>query len=241
MPNSERSSGRRFDKEHGVTTHAVMLLSQLDDDRSGEAYAHATHYEAVPVADLRKMLACVPDAFVRDATFVDVGAGMGRAILIASEYPFKQILGIELSPALFEIARENVARAHDLRTLCRDVRLTRGDARKRRFPSGNLVMFLFNPFDAAALRTTLERVRCVASRGRRGLRAVSHGRASRHASRVRRRTGRRFFVRRHLPARRRESNDAVIGKWRSRRMMRLYVSAAPAVVRRNSATRTRSF
>lgn len=165
MPNSERSSGRRFDKEHGVTTHAVTLLSQLDDRRGAEAYAHATHYEAVPVGDLRKMLACVPDEFVRDATFVDIGAGMGRAILIASEYPFKQIVGIELSPALFEIARENVARAHDLRTRCRDIRLLRGDARKRRFPSGNLVIFLFNPFDAAALRTTLERI--VASRAAR--------------------------------------------------------------------------
>ncbi len=162
MPNSERSSGRRFDREHGVTTHAVMLLSQLDDDRSGEAYAHVTHYEAVPVADLRKMLACVPNEFVRDAAFVDVGAGMGRAILIASEYPFKQIVGIELSAALFEIARENVARAHDLRTQCRDVRLVRGDARKRRYPNGNLVVFLFNPFDEIALRTTLKRI--VASR-----------------------------------------------------------------------------
>jgi SAM-dependent methyltransferase len=158
MPNSERSSGRRFDKEHGVTTHAVMLLSQLDEDRSGEAYAHVTHYEAVPVADLRKMLACVADEFVRDATFVDVGAGMGRAVLIASESPFKQIVGIELSPALFEIARENVAHAHDLKTQCRDIRLVRGDARKRRFPNGNLVVFLFNPFDEAALRVTLQRV-----------------------------------------------------------------------------------
>jgi SAM-dependent methyltransferase len=165
MPSSDRSSGRRFDKEHGVTTHAVMLLSQLDDDRSSEAYAHVTHYEAVPVADLRKMLACVPEAFARDATFVDVGAGMGRAVLMASEYPFKQIVGIELSPALFEIARENVARAHDLKTQCRDIRLTCGDARKRRFPNGNLVVFLFNPFDAGALRTTLERV--VASRSAR--------------------------------------------------------------------------
>jgi SAM-dependent methyltransferase len=158
VPNFERSSGRRFDKEHGVTTHAVMLLGQLDDDRSDEAYAHVTHYEAVPVADLRAMLASVPDAFVRDATFVDVGAGMGRAILIASEFAFKQIVGIELSPALFEMARENVARAHDIQTQCRDIRLIRGDARRRTFPSGNLVVFLFNPFDDAALRTTLGRV-----------------------------------------------------------------------------------
>ena len=135
-----------------------MLLSQLDDRRGAEAYAHATHYEAVPVADLRAMLACVPDEFVRDSTFVDVGAGMGRAVLIASEYPFKQIVGIELSPALFEIARDNVACARDLATQCRDVRLVRGDARRRRFPQGNLVVFLFNPFDGAALRTTLKRI-----------------------------------------------------------------------------------
>jgi len=139
-----------------------MLLSQLDDRRGGEAYAHATHYEAVPVADLRAMLACVPEAFARAATFVDVGAGMGRAVLIASEYPFKGILGIELSPALYEIARANVARAHDLRTQCRDVRLARGDARKRRFPGGDLAVFLFNPFDGDALRATLQRI--VASR-----------------------------------------------------------------------------
>jgi len=165
VPNSERSGGRRFDREHGVTTHAVMLLSQLDDNRTGEAYAHATHYEAVPVADLRAMLALLPEEAVRASTFVDVGAGMGRAILIASEYPFKQIVGIELSPALFEIARDNVASARDLRTQCRDIRLIRGDARRRKFPNGNLVVFLFNPFDGEALRATLERI--VASRAAR--------------------------------------------------------------------------
>lgn len=165
MANSERSSGRRFDREHGVTTHAVMLLSQLDDRRGSEAYARATHYEAVPVADLRAMLACLPEAAVRAATFVDVGAGMGRALLIASEYPFKQVAGIELSPALYEIARDNLASARGLRTQCRDVRLARGDARKRRFPSGNLVVFFFNPFDGEMLRATLERI--VASRAAR--------------------------------------------------------------------------
>jgi SAM-dependent methyltransferase len=119
----------------------------------------------VPVADLHAMLALVPQEAVRASTFVDVGAGMGRAVLVASEYPFKQIVGIELSPALFEIARENVASARGLRTQCRDIRLIRGDARRRKFPSGNLVVFLFNPFDGEALRVTLDRI--VASRAAR--------------------------------------------------------------------------
>jgi SAM-dependent methyltransferase len=165
VPNSDRSGGRSFDRAHGVTTHAVMLLSQLDATRTSEAYAHATHYEAVPVADLRAMLAALPADALPAATFVDVGAGMGRALLIAGEYPFKQIAGIELSPALFEIAKENLARARGLKTRCRDVRLIRGDARRRAFPKGDLVIFLFNPFDAQALGETLERV--VASRAAR--------------------------------------------------------------------------
>ena len=159
VPNSERSGGRTFDRRHGVTTHAVMFLSQLDATRTSEAYAHATHYEAVPVKELRAMLASLPDGVVATSTFVDVGAGMGRAVMIASEYPFKQVVGIELSPALFEIARENLARAHDLSTRCRDVRLVRGDARRRRFPGGTLAVFLFNPFDGDALRETIERIR----------------------------------------------------------------------------------
>jgi SAM-dependent methyltransferase len=162
VPNSERTGGRRFDRDHGVTTHAVMFLSQLDDGRVAEAYAHATHYEAVPVAEMRAMLACVPPDAIRTSAFVDVGAGMGRAILIATEYPFRSITGIELSPALYEIARDNVERAHGFETQCRDIALVCGDARRRKFPAGNLVVFLFNPFDDAALRTTLERI--VASR-----------------------------------------------------------------------------
>jgi len=143
---------------HGVTTHAVMFLSQLDATRTNEAYAHATHYEAVPVKELRAMLAALPDDAIAASTFVDVGAGMGRAMMIASEYPFKRILGIELSPALAQIARENLARARDLATRCRDVRLVRGDARRRTFPAGNLVVFLFNPFDGSALRETITRI-----------------------------------------------------------------------------------
>jgi SAM-dependent methyltransferase len=150
-----RSGGRRFDHDYGVTTHAVLFLTDLDPDAAGDAGAHATHYEAVPVADFRALLAAVPDAAVSRATFFDVGAGMGRAMILAAEYPFKQVCGIEVSPGLYEVAKENLAtaRARDLR--CHDIRLQRGDARIANYPPGDLVVFLFNPFDADALRATL--------------------------------------------------------------------------------------
>ncbi len=140
-----------------MTTQALLMLGQLERV-SGGAYAHATHYEAVPVEAFAELLAAVPEALMNSAVFVDIGCGMGRALLLASEHPFKQVLGIELSPALHAIARENVAMARGLRRRCRDVRLRRGDARRFRFPKGDLVVFLYNPFDHEVLRAVLERI-----------------------------------------------------------------------------------
>jgi SAM-dependent methyltransferase len=152
-----RSSGRGFDRAHGVTTQALLMLGQLGE-ASGGAYAHATHYEPVPVEAFGELLAFVPEPLVRAAAFVDVGCGMGRALLLASEQPFKQVVGIELSPALHAIASENLAIACGLVVRCRDVRIRRGDARRFRFPKGDLVVFLFNPFDHEVLRAVLDRI-----------------------------------------------------------------------------------
>ena len=150
-----RSGGRRFDREYGVTTHAVAFLSDLDPEAVGDAGAHATHYEAVPVADFRAALALVPKDAIPNATFVDVGAGMGRAVILAAEHRFKQVVGIEVSPALYEVAKENLAIARERGLRCKDIRLERGDARIAHYPPGDLVVFLFNPFDAEALRATI--------------------------------------------------------------------------------------
>lgn len=157
MGNTKRAAGRRFDRDHTVVTQALLFLGELGAQR-GEAYAHATHYEPVPIADFRALMRRVPKGVVRTSTFVDVGAGMGRALLLAREYPFKQIVGIELSPHLAEIARENLSRGRGFEIACRDVRLIRADARKRKMPRGDLVVFLYNPFDEDALGAVLDRI-----------------------------------------------------------------------------------
>jgi SAM-dependent methyltransferase len=148
-------SGRGFDRDYGVTTHAVLFLDDLDPDAVGDAGAHATHYEAVPVDDFRAMLAAVPREVIASSTFVDIGAGMGRAVILAAEYPFKQIIGIEVSPGLYEVARDNLEKAPKAKRKCNDIRLVRADARMFEFPPGNVVAFLFNPFDEEALEATL--------------------------------------------------------------------------------------
>lgn len=154
---SGRRSGQRFDAAHGVTTEALIFLGELDPDAVGRGLELATHYEPTPVGEAEALLDASPLAAER-ATFVDVGSGMGRVVLLAARRPFKTVVGVEISPALHAVAEENLARWDDPRRRCRDLRLVRADATAFRFPRGDLVLYLYNPFRAPALDAILAHV-----------------------------------------------------------------------------------
>lgn len=140
-----------------------MFLGQLDPEAMGANLEHATHYEATPLADFDALMAANPIA-VNTATFIDIGSGMGRVVLLAARKAFKQIIGVEFSGALHEIARENL-RTYAGRPLnCRDVRLVHADAADFAFPSGNLVVFMYNPFTAPVLKRVLRNLETHAPR-----------------------------------------------------------------------------
>lgn len=86
--------------------------------------------------------------------FVDMGSGKGRALLIASEFPFKRIVGIELSEHLHRIAEANVARFTPNPQPCKAFDLRLMDALQYPFGDEPLVLFLFDPFG----REILEKV-----------------------------------------------------------------------------------
>ena len=154
---SGRRAGQRFDADHRVATEALVFLGDLDPEAIGPNIEHATHYEPTPVGDLDALLPHVPFALER-TTFVDIGSGMGRAVLLAARHPFRQIVGLEISGALHAVACDNLAAVDRDALRCRDVRLVRGDAADYRFPRGDLVVYLYNPFGAAVLAPMLERL-----------------------------------------------------------------------------------
>lgn len=142
-----------------MVTESLLFLGELDAEAMGDALADATHYEPTPVADFEALLETIPEP-LNDFTFVDIGAGMGRVILLASQHPFKQVVGIELSPALCEVARDNVVRwmRGERSPLCRDVRIVCGDAAAAKLPPGPLIVYLFNPFGERTLYALARRI-----------------------------------------------------------------------------------
>ena len=43
-----------------------------------------------------------------DYSFIDLGAGMGRGMLLAAQMPFREVIGVELHPDLAEVAQKNI-------------------------------------------------------------------------------------------------------------------------------------
>jgi SAM-dependent methyltransferase len=106
------------------------------------------------------------DALVRqtqlsfaDFTFIDLGSGKGRTLLMASDYSFQGIVGVELLPALHAIAKENVARYKSDSQKCFALESICGDATAIALPDQPLVVYLFNPFPEAGLRRFLANLR----------------------------------------------------------------------------------
>lgn len=88
-------------------------------------------------------------------TFVDLGSGKGRALVMASDYPFRRIVGVELLPALHQIAEHNLALYHSESQKCFSLESICADARDFPLPEGPLLVYLFNPFPESGLRRAI--------------------------------------------------------------------------------------
>jgi len=146
-----------FDLKFGVKTSGLIAGRNL---KSGsKADRHNTAYFGVAPSVFREMIArwrrTKPAGTIDEFTFIDVGAGMGRALLLASEFPFRSVIGVELNPTLARIARRNVAHWKSEGLAFSPVRVVCGDAVEFKIPSGPCVVFMFNPFGAPVMRRLL--------------------------------------------------------------------------------------
>jgi hypothetical protein len=150
---------RRFDRRHGTDTVQRLPVAAMRDVPDALA-RHAVHYEPSAMPKLRRALRVVVrelGARLPDYAFVDVGSGKGLVVMLASRHPFKEIVGVEMAPELHAVAGANLARFGAGRRAV-PVRLVQGDALRLELPSGPLVVYLYNPFDATVLAPFLERL-----------------------------------------------------------------------------------
>jgi len=146
-----------FDLEFGVRTSGLVAGRNLKIGHRHDR--HNTAYYGVAPSVFRELVArwrrSRPAAMIDEYSFVDLGAGMGRAMMLATEYPFRKVVGVELNPTLARIGRKNMALWRATGRALAPMRMVCRDATEFELPAGPCVVFLFNPFGATVLKRLL--------------------------------------------------------------------------------------
>lgn len=146
---------RYFDWQHGVSTCGDANLANLT--LVGKSADHGVFYHPAHPKLLFEIFNSLKIDFPSH-TFVDLGSGKGRALLVASEYPFAEIIGVEFAAELHEIAARNIQSYRSKTQRCKNVRSVNLDAAEFEMPATPLVLYLFNPFRPAVLIPVLQRL-----------------------------------------------------------------------------------
>jgi SAM-dependent methyltransferase len=145
---------RVFDREHSVKTNYVVELEDLNDPEHAR-FGH--RHQPTPAAVLQLILGGLPIQYA-DFVFVDLGCGMGRAVFLASEFPFRKIIGVEFSAEFHRIAEQNRASFRSRSQKCTSIEFVCADAAEYSLPAENTVIYLFNPFENPVVRRVVDNI-----------------------------------------------------------------------------------
>ena len=145
-----------YDAKFGVKTGIVIPTSELDG--APEALRHAN--DCFPSSYLILKEALLHEQIgLHGAVFVDFGCGLGRALLFASELPLRRLVGVELSPTLCAMARQNLTSFYRRRHKTAPAwSIVNADVRDFDIPDEANVFYFFNPFDAVVLDAVVRRI-----------------------------------------------------------------------------------
>ena len=147
-----------FDALNGTDTSGLLPPPNNPCSHT-ELHSYAGSQPSIVRASLRELPS------VSNFTFIDLGAGKGRPVMVASEFPFQEVIGVELSSALVDLARKNLEIFRRLHPHCAPSRMENGDASVFAFPAGDLIIFLYNPFGEELIKRVVLNIEAALTSG----------------------------------------------------------------------------
>ena len=137
-------TGWRFDCRYGTDTSGIV---ETPSEIVSNNALYGTSYVPMSPYLFRRIIRNLPHRRFADFTFIDFGSGKGRVVLMALEYGFKKIVGIEYSLPLHDAAVKNLKVFRAGRAETSSVELFCLDASHFvEFRRGNKLVCLYNPF-----------------------------------------------------------------------------------------------
>ncbi len=145
-----------YDLRHGIDTCQPAALAGLTIEKGNRK--SGTAYEPSRVLLLRKLFRLLDPVMPESRVLVDFGCGKGRVLLIASEFGFRKIRGVEFARELCEVAKKNCAAVASGTRDQLEWQITEMDAAKYAVRPDETVFFMYNPFDETVMEGVLDNV-----------------------------------------------------------------------------------
>ncbi len=148
----DQSFDRRVNVETAGTEEPGFLTAE------DALKTHARGYEPITEQKMHALLGMLPSLDLSTFVFIDLGSGKGRALFVAAEYPFRQIIGVEYSSELHEVAMRNVHTYQNPAQKCFDIKVVCADATAFCLPASSTVCFINNPYDELLIAKTAKHI-----------------------------------------------------------------------------------
>ena len=149
----QRYGDADYDWEHRVNTTSAAVGWR--DRLLGVFHSPYQPTEAALFHEMIGAVSAQAGFHFQDFTFVDLGSGKGRTLLMASDYPFRRIVGVELLPVLHCAAQDNLSKYQSASQKCFAIESICADATEFSFSDEPTLLFLFNPFPESGLRRVI--------------------------------------------------------------------------------------
>ena len=144
-----------FDRIHGTDTSSEVMLGGLAIDSPNVSLG--IPYTPTPAEVFTEIFGAANIAW-QNFIFIDFGSGKGLPMMLASDYPFRRIIGVEFAPELIRVAEENVRRYRSPTQRCTQFEFVCADAVEYPIPAEPAVFYFGNPFIRDVMQIVLARI-----------------------------------------------------------------------------------
>ncbi|MGA1823441.1 MAG: class I SAM-dependent methyltransferase [bacterium] len=159
-----RFCGFIVDFIYGVDTEGIIELTELGFEKNIGSRQESTPY--LHMSKIIRTLTKTPED-----VFIDMGSGKGRVMIIAGRYPFKRIIGVDVSSKLNRICEQNI-RKMQARLKCKEFVHITTNAINYQIPDDATFIFFFNPFPLEVMDTVMTQIKKSLNRHHRSIKII---------------------------------------------------------------------
>jgi SAM-dependent methyltransferase len=145
----------KYEKQLGINTHSIVNLDKLT--LAGENSDQNHHYQGASYYILFSTFEKLPIE-TKNVPLIDYGCGKGRALFVAEQCGFINLIGVDIAKELIDDANANKA-VYVRKNSQSNINFLFEDATKYLIPDNAHVLYFFNPFGEEVLQKVIDNIK----------------------------------------------------------------------------------